>query len=122
VVSRVAPAESKKLIASETKRLEDAQIASALRTNLLGDFLLNDYKLPPSDLVRIVLDSNTLDELVEAISPLAPSEVMRAELSSWLSEIRGIIEPEFLKLRNLISDLTSERTVKRRVRSTGKRT
>lgn len=86
IVSKIAPAESERLIASETKRLEDARIVGLLRSNPLGSFLSEKYNLTPFKIQEIISKADSVDELVSQITPLAPDQYLTDRVQGWLSE------------------------------------
>ncbi|HEY0553211.1 MAG TPA: DUF4062 domain-containing protein [Thermoanaerobaculia bacterium] len=105
VVSQVSPKVSRQLIATETKRLEDARIEGLLINNDMGEFLLRSYSLSVAQIRELFERSASWEVFTELLLSLAPDEDMREVVEYWAGSESEPVESSYRQLRNLFETL-----------------
>lgn len=77
IVSRVAPKESRSLIRTETKRLEDARVRHVVLSNPLARFLFTSFAIAPEDIQSAALSSDSLDDFLKRLTANTADERLR---------------------------------------------
>jgi hypothetical protein len=105
VVSQVSPKKSQRIIAAETKRLDDLRVADLLNDNDMGEFLIDSYKLSVEQIREALRRSESFDEFARLLLSMAPDEELREVVEFWIESEAEMVVASYCRLRDLFATL-----------------
>jgi hypothetical protein len=100
IVSKIAPAKSKTLIRTETKRLADAARNKIVMANPLADYLRERFSIPTELIRRSATESNTLETFFNNLAVHNPNKALIEEINRLSkTEVRPSVIADLNKLR-----------------------
>lgn len=80
VVSKVAPAESAKLIEAESKRLEEARQLKMIESHGYPGYIIASYNIPAKIFRDLLTNSESLEDFIDKLKNVAADEETRLEI------------------------------------------
>jgi hypothetical protein len=113
VVTRLAPGnESAILINAETRRLDEATLASRLKAHSLGGALIDTYEIAPQRLRELIAASADASEFLHALTAEKPS--FQAIFEGWRERYLDELQEEFRELGRIAGVFAGGETAKAR--------
>jgi hypothetical protein len=120
VVSKLNPSEAAGLIATESKRLEEAREMAAIVENGLGKHLISTYGIPAERIGKALRTAGSPDKFAADILSLLPEDEMKERLSSLFKDHMNAVTRDLNLLRvalNLPPWLVTPRKIGKSIRA-----
>lgn len=105
VMVKVSPADSNKLIKSESNRLEEVHRISKIESNPLARYVNRFFDLPYTTIHREIIEANTLKDFIKRVSSLSRVKTLNShQTQRLLTEIRENALADFEWLKKELSE------------------